>query len=157
MEKLNIGVDAARKKIQNYCAYQERCHSEVKGRLYDMGLRTSEVEELLSELIRDNFLNEERFAIAFAGGKFRMKQWGRIKIKHELKTRNLSEYCIRKALHSINDEDYSLTLESLSAKKAPTIKGNIFKKRAALTRYLMQKGYETDLVREVVKNAFEKH
>ncbi|RYG52961.1 MAG: RecX family transcriptional regulator [Chitinophagaceae bacterium] len=157
MEKLNIGVEAARKKIQHYCAYQERCHSEVKDRLYEMGLRTSEINDLISELIGENFLNEERFAIAFAGGKFRMKQWGRVKIKYELKKRNVSEYCIRKALQAIDNVDYSAILELLARKKSATLKGNHFQKRAALTRYLLQKGFESDLVGAAVKAVLEKN
>lgn len=155
MQKLNIGVEAARKKIQQYCAYQERCHSEVKEKLFEMGLRTAEVENLLAELIQENFLNEERFAAAFSRGKFRMKQWGRVKIKHELKKRRVSDYCIKKGLREINEEDYQATLDHLATKKAVALKGNIFRKRSGLNTYLLQKGYEQSLVAEIVKKLFK--
>ncbi len=92
-------------KIKQFCAYQERCHSEVKDKLYGYGLSKNDVEELLSKLVEDNFLNEERFAIAFAGGKFRIKQWGRIKIRYELRQKQVSDYCVKKALASIDDDD----------------------------------------------------
>jgi regulatory protein len=74
----------AHAKIQRYCAYQERSHKEVKNKLYEYGLYPGQVDELLSQLISEGFLNEERFAKAFAGGRFRMKKWGRLKIKNEL-------------------------------------------------------------------------
>ena len=85
----------ALKKIKHYCAYQERCHSEVKEKLYSFGLYKQQVENILSKLIEDNYLNEERFAIAFAGGKFRMKHWGRKKIEYELRQKQVSTFCIK--------------------------------------------------------------
>ena len=85
MYKQQLTKEQAHQKAKHYCAYQERCHSEVKEKLYGFGLRKSDVEDLLSKLIEEDYLNEERFAIQFAGGRFRMKQWGRIKIKYELK------------------------------------------------------------------------
>ena len=151
MERLNIGVDAARKKIQHFCSYQERCHSEVKNKLFEMGLYPREVDELLAELVRENFLDEERFAIAFAGGKFRMKNWGRVKIKKELKIRSVSEYCIRKSLRHIDEDDYHATLDRIAEKKAVTLTGNKFQKKGKLTRYLLQKGFEMDLVLPVAE------
>src|SRR6476620_10497067 len=99
----NIGTEKALQKIKHYCAYQERNHKEVKDKLYSFGLYRQEVEALLSQLIEEGYLNEERFAIAFAGGKFRLRQWGRVKIQYELKQKGISEYCIRKALMSIEE------------------------------------------------------
>src|ERR1700709_658618 len=87
--------EQALQKARHYCGYQERCHSEVKEKLYSLGLHKQQVEECLSQLIEENYLNEERFAQQFAGGKFRMKQWGRVKIKYELKQKQVSEYCIK--------------------------------------------------------------
>ncbi len=154
MERLNIGIDAARKKIQHYCAYQERCHSETKSRLYEMGLRSAEVDQLLAELVQENFLSEERFAYAFAGGKFRMKHWGRVKIKYELKKRLVSEYCIRKGLTGIDEDEYMEVLKQEAGKRARSLAGNISRKRSTLTRYLLQKGFEQNLVNDVVKERF---
>ena len=139
-------------KIKQYCAYQERCHQEVKEKLYSFGLYKQPVEELISQLIEENYLNEERFAIHYAGGKFRMKQWGRNKIKQSLKQKQVSDYCIKKAMKEIDDEAYMKTLEKLTEQKLKTLKGerNIFIKKRKLQDYLLQKGYESDLVREIV-------
>src|SRR4051812_46894646 len=93
-------------KIKNYCAYQERCHSEVKEKLFSYGLAKNDVEELICKLVVENYLNEERFAIQFAGGKFRIKQWGKTKIRYELRQKQVSEYCIKKALSLIEDSAY---------------------------------------------------
>src|SRR6478736_3420107 len=98
MLQKNIGTEKAWQKIKHYCAYQERSHAETRDKLYGFGLYKHEVETLLTQLIEENYLNEERYAIAFAGGKFRMKQWGRVKIKYELKQKQVSEYNIKNAL-----------------------------------------------------------
>jgi regulatory protein len=140
----------ALQKIKHYCAYQERSHSEVKSKLYDAGLYPKEVDQIIATLIEENYLNEERFAIAFAGGHFRTKQWGRVKIKYQLKLKQVSEYCIKKALKTIDEDDYLKTLEKLFNEKLKTLKSekNIFIKKRKLQDYLLQKGFETDLVRE---------
>ncbi len=140
-------------KIKQFCAYQERCHSEVKEKLYNYGLGKNDVEEIISKLIEDNYLNEERFAIHFAGGKFRIKQWGKIKIRYELKQKQVSEYCIKKALAAINDSDYQRTLGKLAVQKIKSLKGekNIFSKRKKLQDHLRLKGYEGDLVNSWVQ------
>jgi regulatory protein len=153
MEKQSLTPDQAFQKIKQYCAYQERCHSEVKEKLYGYGLYKKDVEELLSNLIEENYLNEERFAIQYAGGKFRMKQWGRVKIKYALKQKQVSEYCIKKALATIPEADYKSTLQKLFEQKLKTLKSekNIFIKKRKLQDHLVQKGYEADLVRELVE------
>ncbi len=141
----------ALKRLEHYCAYQERCHAEVKSKLYDYGLNTTDVDKVTAHLIAENFLNEERFAIAFAGGKFRVKDWGKVKIKYELKGRQVSDYCIRKAIGQIDLDDYENKLVKLAEKKWQSIKtGTVWNKMAKTTSYLMQKGYESDLVRVVV-------
>ena len=139
----------ALQKVKHYCAYQERSHSEVKDKLYSYGLHKSDVETILSQLIEENYLNEERFALQFAGGKFRMKQWGRVKIKYELKQRQVSEYCIKKALKSIDETAYEKTLQKLFDDKIKTLRSekNIFIKKKKVQDYLLQKGFEADLVR----------
>lgn len=139
-------------KIKQFCAYQERCHSEVTDKLYGYGLYKDDVNEIISKLIEDNYLNEERFAIHFAGGKFRIKQWGRVKIKYELKQKQVSEYCIKKALENINSKDYIKTLEKLAELKLKTLKSekNIFIKKRKLQDHLRMKGFETDLIRDII-------
>ncbi len=104
--------------MQRYCAYQDRCHSEVRSKLLDLGIYGDELEEVIAELITDNFLNEERFARSYARGKFNIKKWGRIRIKQELKRRHITAYCLRKAMEEIEEEDYLKTLEGLIRKKA---------------------------------------
>lgn len=145
-----LSKEQALPKIKQYCTYQERCHAEVKEKLYAFGLYKKDVEQLMSQLIEENYLNEERFAIQYAGGKFRMNQWGRIKIKYALKQKQVSDYCIKKALKEINESDYKKTLQKLAEQKLKTLKGekNIFIKKRKLQDYLLQKGYESELVRE---------
>jgi regulatory protein len=142
----------ALQKLRHYCAYQERCHSEARDKAYGYGLRKTDVEELISSLIQDDYLNEERFAIQFAGGRFRMKQWGRVKIRYELKMKQISDYCIKKALKEIPDDDYEATLQKLAEDKKRTLKSekNIFIKKRKLQDYLRQKGFESDLIAGVV-------
>ena len=139
-------------KIKQYCAYQERCHAEVRDKLYSFGLHRKEVEEIISNLIQENYLNEERFAIQYAGGKFRIKNWGKNKIRQALKQKQVSDYCIKKALKEIDDTDYINAFEKLVEQKMKTLKSekNIFIKKRKLQDFLLMKGYESDLVREVV-------
>lgn len=146
-----LSKEQALQKARHYCAYQERCHQEVKEKLYSFGLYKDEVEFVISSLIEDNYLDEERFAIQFAGGKFRMKQWGRRKIEAELRTRGISSYCIRKGLSEISEEDYLKTLRKLAAEKQESLAGeNAFTIRAKTSSYLMQKGYEPELFNKLL-------
>jgi len=150
--KFGINKKKALQKIRHYCGYQERCHTEVKEKLYSLGLWKKDVEEILSQLIEENYLNEERFAVQFAGGKFRMKQWGKVKIQYELKQKRISEYCIKKAIKEIDDESYQKIFQKLVAQKLTSLKGekNIFVKKRKLQDYLLQKGYESDLVYKAI-------
>lgn len=136
--------------ILHYCKYQERCHSEVRNKLYELGYNTEDVEQQLTELIEKGILSEERFAIAFARGRWRMKQWGRVKIKQQLKLRKISDYCIKKGLAEIDGIEYEKVMDKLASKKVAELKSekNIFIRKAKVYRYLIQKGYEQDIVRE---------
>lgn len=144
--------DEALLRAKQYCAYQERSHSEVKEKLYSFGMNKKESDELLSELISQNYLNEERFAIQFAGGKFRIKQWGRVKIKYALKQKQVSEYCIKKALSAIEEKDYIKTAQKLFDQKLKTLKAekNSFIKKRKLQDHLLQKGFETGVVQKMI-------
>lgn len=158
IQKKQLTKEQALQKLRHYCAYQERCHVEVKEKLYSFGLRKQMVEESMAQLIEEDYLNEERFAIQFAGGKFRMKQWGRVKIKHTLKQKQVSDYCIKKALKELDAADYEKTLRKLAKQKWSTIKGegvNLFVKMAKTTDYLLQKGYELELVQREVNGLKE--
>jgi len=147
-----LTASEVRKKIYHYCAYQERSHQEVKNKLYDLELSSSEIEEMISHLITEGYLNEERFAKAFAGGKFRIKNWGRIKIVNALEAKGLTKNCIRIGLQEIDDADYRRTIELLILKKLDqTDEGNIYVKREKLATHVIQKGFEPELVWEIVK------
>ena len=154
MFQQHISKEQAFQKAKHYCAYQERCHSEVKEKLYGFGLRKIEVEELLSKLIEEDYLNEERFAALFAGGRFRLKKWGRVKIKYELKQKQVSEYCIKKGLKVIDDADYMQTIQKLFDLKSKELKHekNHFIKKKKIQDYLLQKGYESELIRNLLSN-----
>jgi regulatory protein len=151
MYKKHLTKEQALQKLKQYCAYQERCHSEVKEKLFDLGVWKSEHDEIIAALIEDNYLNEERFAIAYAGGKFRIKQWGRTKIKYELKKKQVSEYSIKKALQQISNEDYLSTLRELVQKRYESLKGEQYLIRKKKTiDHLIHKGYEPVLVNEML-------
>ena len=109
-------------KLQKFCAYQDRCHQEVRTKLITLGIYGDDLEEIIVELIADNFLNEERFARSYARGKFRMRRWGRVRILNELKFRKITDYCIRKAMTEIEEEDYLETLIEVLEKKKLQVK-----------------------------------
>lgn len=148
-KKYTPGV--ALQKIQSYCAYQERCHAEVREKLYSYGLYKKDVEQIIVTLIQENFLNEERFAQAYASGKFRMKKWGRNKIKQGLKARYISDYCIKKAMKEIDEEEYAATLKKIIEKKAKTVKEKkLMIKKYKVAAYAISRGFESDMVWDVI-------
>ena len=149
----NITPEVALAKLQRYCAYQDRCHQEVRNRLLELGMYGDELEAVIADLISENFLNEERFARSYARGKFRMKYWGKNRIRLELKRRNISEYCIRKAFEEIEEEGYLPQLRQLFENKKKQIKqkDNLFLFRQKLAQYALRRGFEPELVWKVVK------
>jgi regulatory protein len=152
----NLPPAEVKKKIYHYCAYQERCHLEVRNRLFDLGLGSAEADEIIAGLITEGYLNEERFARAFAGGRFRLKNWGRNKIIQAMETKGLTQNCIKAGLTEINDNDYLNTIESLMVKKANSVnEPNLFVKRERVSNYLIQKGFEPDLVWTIVKDKIQ--
>ncbi|MDR3681583.1 MAG: regulatory protein RecX [Flavipsychrobacter sp.] len=138
--------------IHHYCNYSERCHKDVRNKLYELGCTTPEVEQHIATLIEEGLLNEERYARAFARGKFRMLQWGKVKIINQLKAHGISAYCIKKALKEIDDDAYSATMQKLAVTKTLSLKAVKSKtaKKAKLYAYLLQKGYERDIVIDLV-------
>lgn len=139
--------DIAFLKIQKWCAYQERCQQEVRDKLYEYGLWTDAVEELISKLISDNFINEERFAKTFVRGKFNIKKWGKIKIKQHLKQKRISDYSIKKAMTEIDGDEYFQTLKKvLIQKRKITKESNPIKLKFKLASYAMSRGFEQDLI-----------
>jgi len=144
----------AKAKAEHFCAYQERSQQEVRDKLYSFGLHSPDVEELVSELIQANFLNEERFAVAYTLGKFRIKHWGKNKIKQGLRLKQVPEKLIGKALKQIDGDEYVKTLEILLRKKAlllPKLDPYILNYK--LTQYAAGKGYEKDLISDLLKTS----
>jgi len=145
-------VQEATKKIESYCAYQDRCHKEVVSKLKDMGMIPLAIDTIIAQLIEDQFLNEERFAKSFARGKFNIKKWGKNRIVRELKFRNISKYNITTALKEIEPEAYLTTLDDLALKRLQQItETNIQKRRKKLADYLLYRGWESHLVYEKLR------
>jgi len=148
----SLSKEQALQKLKHYCGYQERCHQEVKEKLYSYGLHKNQVEALISTLIEENYLNEERFAVQYAGGKFRVNEWGKFKIRHALQQKQVSEYCIKKGLKEIDDEDYRKTLQKLTEVKWKLLKEkNVLVKKRKVHAYLLQKGFEGTLIDDVIR------
>ena len=153
----HLTKEQALQKLKHYCTYQERSHYEVKQKLWELGVLRGDHDELIATLIDEDYLNEERFAIQFAGGKFRMKEWGKKKILYGLREKKVSDYSIKKALAAIDEEDYMKVLSKLAEEKYNSLKDEQYLERKKKTvDYLIQKGYEYDLVNKVVTSLTEK-
>jgi regulatory protein len=142
----------ATKKLESYCAYQERCHKEVVQKLRGMSMIPVAIDEIVAHLIQENYLNEERFAQSYARGKFNIKKWGRNRIVNELKFRGVSKYNIKTALKEIDENQYHITLDALAKKRLSQIKEKEQqKRRKKLADYLLYRGWESNLVYEKLK------
>ncbi len=147
-----FSVNEAIQKIEHYCAYQDRCHEEVEQKLRSMKMSAAEIDEIISHLINENFLNEERFACSFARGKHRIKHWGKIRITNELKFRGINQTLINIALKEISPEEYFDTFETLANRNWESIhETNSLKKRKKFCDYMLRRGFESNLVYEKVK------
>lgn len=143
----------ATKKMESYCAYQDRCHKEVTQKLKDMGMIPLAIDEIVGHLIQENYLNEERFSRSFARGKFNIKKWGKNRIVNELKQRGITKYNITNALKEIDKDDYITTLDILAKKRLGQLsEPNIQKRRKKLADYLFYRGWESHLVYETIQN-----
>ncbi|MDC6351068.1 regulatory protein RecX [Zeaxanthinibacter sp. PT1] len=148
-------LDEARSKIESYCAYQERCHKEVREKLLKMNMIPEAIDQIIGHLIQENYLNEERFAKAFARGKYHQKSWGRVRIRMELKQREISEYIIREALKE-TEEGYEERLHALALKRLEQIRErNPLKRKKKLADYLLYRGWETHLVYEKLQELID--
>jgi regulatory protein len=148
-----ITKEQAVQKLRHYCSYQERSHYEVRQKLYDLKISRKEHDEIIAALITDDYLNEERFAKQYAGGKFRMKGWGRLKIRQGLQEKRVSPFIITTALKEIETEAYVLRARQEAAKKYALLRDEQEPERRKKTmNYLFQKGYEHDVVIEALQN-----
>jgi regulatory protein len=152
MQKKYLTKEQALQKLRQYCAYQERSHYEAEQKLWDLGIRRADHGEIISTLIEEDYLNEERFAKQFAGGKFRMNHWGRKKIYYALKEKKVSDYNIKKAMGDLDEDAYRKTLEDLAEKKYELLEMETepVRKRKIMD-YLLQKGFESELISSVIK------
>jgi regulatory protein len=142
-------VDEAQKRMEHYCAYQERCHKEVRTKLRSMRMIPEATDTIMVKLIEGNYLNEERFAKTFVRGKFRIKKWGKNRLVKELKFREISKYSIDKALGEIDEIDYYNTLDELIRKRIDQVKEtNLYKKKRKVADYLLYRGWESHLIYE---------
>ena len=145
-------ITTAKGKIAKYCAYQERSHLEVEQKLYSFGITSAQVQEVLAWLITENYVNEERYAIAFAGGKFRIKKWGKLRIANRLEQKKISQYSIDKSLSQIDNKDYLDTMEQLIRQKWQSSSAdNVYELRNKVARYVISKGFEPDQVWELTR------
>ncbi|MBY5951913.1 RecX family transcriptional regulator [Algoriphagus marincola] len=151
VRKTTWTVEEAEEKIAAFCAYQERCVWEVRRKLYEKGIAEAQIEKLIGFLLREKFIDEGRYAKAFARGKFRLKKWGKNRIRMELKMRQVPEDLIRKGLLEIDPTEYYDTLLLETEKKwEKTKEPDLYKKRFKVVGYLMQRGFEQDLVQEAI-------
>lgn len=149
-------LDEAQKKLEHYCAYQERCHKEVVEKLRNMRMIPDAIDVIVVHLIQNNFLNEERFAKAFVLGKFRIKKWGKNRLKQELKRKDISKVIIDIALKEIDADDYLETFHALAEKKVESIREtNSYKKKKKLADYLLYRGWESPLVYDAVNRLIQ--
>ncbi|QJP33996.1 RecX family transcriptional regulator [Nonlabens sp. Ci31] len=148
MSKDTYTVEEATRSIERYCAYQERCHKEIEDKLKSMGMIQLAIDEIIPHLIHHKFLNETRYAEAFARGKFRIKSWGRVRIVRELKMKGLNERTIKIGLKEISNDDYEIAFDRLSRKRLQqlTTETDTYKKRKKLADYLLYRGWESHLV-----------
>lgn len=153
-KRINLDKKTALAKAEHYCAYQERSQQEVRNKLYEWGLWSNDVEELISELIQTNFLNEERFTQAYVSGKFKIKHWGKIKIKQGLKLKKVPDKMISNALKAIDYDEYLKTILTLAEKKNAVIaEKDPYKRKYKLISHLLGRGFENDLIMEVLKTS----
>jgi len=145
-------VDEAQKRLEHYCAYQERCHKEVTQKLYDMNMIPEARDQIIVHLLQHNFLNEERFAKAFVRGKFRIKKWGKQRLQLELKRKDINKTIISIALKEIDNDDYYDTFNALAEKRVDSIREtDKQKKRKKLADYLFYRGWESHLVYDKIR------
>lgn len=152
MSKRVYSLDEARLRIERYCTYQDRCHHEVTEKLRSFGLLPDTVDQLIVELMQQDFLNEERFARSFASGKFKIKKWGRIKIARKLREKRVSDKCIEIGLTEIEEPDYLNTMRELITKKweSESRIRNEFDRKGKVAQYLFSRGFESDLIWEII-------
>lgn len=150
-KNLTYTVEELKRKMENYCVYQDRCHQEVEKKLKEARVIPEVREMILLHLMEHDFLNEERFSRSFARGKFRIKKWGKQRVIRELKMRDISDYNIKQALKEIDNNEYLDVLNKIAQKRIDSVnETNSFKKRRKVFDFLYRKGFETTLINQVL-------
>jgi len=145
-------LEEAKRKLEHYCVYQDRCYKEVTDKLKEMHMIPVAIDNIIQHLVQHNFLNEERFAKSYARGKFNIKHWGKNRIIRELKFRDISAYNIKTALKEIDEGDYLEKLHDLATKKMASVtEANVYKKRKKIADYLLYRGWESHLVYDKIR------
>lgn len=151
-QKQSFTLLEAQQKLEHYCAYQERCHQEVIDKLKTMGMIPTVINTVVSHLIEANYLNETRFAQSFARGKFRIKKWGKLRIKRELKARQISEYNIKQGLKEIPDSEYETTFWLLFEKRKQEVIGDpLDVQKKKILNYMVYRGWESQKVCDALR------
>ena len=144
-------VKEATERIQSFCAIQDRCQWEVEKKMKEWEISDEIIENILTDLILDKFVDEQRFSESFCRGKFRIKRWGKVKIKNELKIKKISKNCIDKGLLQIENEEYMEVLKYLYIKKRNSLKDtNQFIRKGKIAKHLQQKGFESNMIWELI-------
>lgn len=157
IKKKSFTVNEIKRKLEQYCVYQDRCHKEVEQKMKEFTLIPEARELILLSLMKDNFLNEERFSKSYARGKFRIKSWGKQRIVRELKFRDISAYNIKTALKEIDEAAYLETIYKITVNRNAVIsEPNIYKRKKKLIDFLMRKGFENNLIFETVNEVVQK-
>lgn len=153
-----ILIDSIKQSIARYCAYQERSQKEVIQKLREIGCNQDETGYYIVWLIEENFINEERFASAYVRGKFNQKGWGKQKILRGLNKHDVSEYIMRTALSEISDHDYNSKAQKLIEKKINSLGSSnmTYQMSQKVFRYMYQKGYESSIINQILKNYLDK-
>ena len=143
----------AQKKLEYYCAYQERCHKEVIAKLRTLGMIPSVIDKIISELIKANYLNETRFTQSFVRGKFRIKKWGKNRILQELKVREISSFNIKLGMKEISDDNYQTTFYELFEKRRREVKQlTKTEQKKKIFSYMSYRGWENSKVYEALRD-----
>jgi regulatory protein len=147
LKKNSFTLEEAQKKLEHYCAYQERCHYEVEQKLRELNMISSAQEIIITKLLGKNYLNETRFSQSFARGKFRIKKWGKVRIIRELKARRISDYNIKKGLREISDEDYNETFYTLFEKRKASVDHYpLYERKRKILDYMVYRGWEKEKI-----------
>ena len=147
MNNFDLTLKEIEKKLQHYCSYQDRCHKEVIEKLKTYKIKSSDLNQIVSNLINANFLNESRFSKSFVRGKFNIKNWGKVRIQNELKKRNISSYNISLGMKEIDEIKYYKKLDYIFNKKLSSLDGiDILSKKKKIISYLTYRGWEINLI-----------